>query len=68
MSDGEFKTLNYKTAKDGRFLRYNAASDNFEFVQLSGSGAPQIQSDWAQTDDTSVDFIKKIDEVTLLIR
>ena len=50
--------VNDKTIQDGRFLRYNGASDNFEFVQLTGGGAPQVQSDWDQTDTEAVDYIK----------
>ena len=50
--------VNDKTIQDGRFLRYNGASENFEFVQLTGGGAPQVQSDWDQTDTEAVDYIK----------
>jgi hypothetical protein len=50
--------VNDKTIQDGRFLRYNAASDNFEFATVTGGGAPQIQSDWTQIDSGSVDYIK----------
>jgi hypothetical protein len=50
--------VNDKTIQDGRFLRYNAASDNFEFATVTGGGAPQVQSDWDQTNTEAVDYIK----------
>lgn len=45
------------TIGDGKYLRYNATTGKFEFNQLT-SGFTQIQSDWDQTDNTLVDYIK----------
>ena len=45
------------TIGDGKYLCYNATTGKFEFNQLT-SGFTQIQSDWDQTDNTLVDYIK----------
>jgi hypothetical protein len=46
------------TIGDGKYLNYNATTKKFQFSTLSGGGAPQLQSDWNQTDNTALDFIK----------
>jgi len=46
------------TIGDGKYLNYNATTKKFQFSTLSGGGSPQLQSDWTQTDNSSLDFIK----------
>ena len=44
---------------DGKYLNYNSTTKKFQFSTLSGGdGAPQVQSDWDQTDNTEPSFIK----------
>ena len=46
------------TIADGLYLRYNDTKKKFEFAAVSGGGVSQIQSDWNQTTNTALDFIK----------
>jgi hypothetical protein len=46
------------TIGDGKYLNYNETTQKFQFTTLSGGGAPQVQSDWTQSDNTEPSFIK----------
>jgi hypothetical protein len=46
------------TIGDGKYLNYNETTQKFQFSTLSGGGAVQVQSDWTQTDNTELSFIK----------
>ena len=46
------------TISHGLFLRYNDTKKKFEFTDVDAVIADQIQSDWTQTDDTKLDYIK----------
>ena len=46
------------TIGHGKYLNYNATTKKFQFSTLSGGGAPQVQSDWDETDNTEPAFIK----------
>lgn len=50
--------INRSSIGAGKYLTYNETTKKFEFVTISGDGTPQIQSDWTQTNDQSVDYIK----------
>ena len=45
------------TIGNNKYLRYNSTKNKFEFATLSGGGAPQVQSDWNETDNTEPSYI-----------
>jgi hypothetical protein len=42
---------------NGKYLNYNASTKKFQFSALTGGGAPQVQSDWTDTNSSNSSFI-----------